>query len=206
LPQCAGVGCGLVRVVAGEERARKVFCLEGPPGYGETSRLGSRDPVDGGTSAGHMVARRARRSRGRSSWCKVAVEQEAWREAGPSTRGLVVCQQNHRRTVSWFGPQNQVRRPNTRRDRMACVGRTRGAAKAWPSDGKTHKHYINAPLWVVSQVVELGVTRVISHTGGARYISHECVWMAPSLRDLGFHSPPPFHFLFFLDHFVLLFL
>jgi hypothetical protein len=22
--------------------------------------------------------------------------------------------------------------------------RTRGAAKAWPSDGKTHKHYINA--------------------------------------------------------------
>jgi hypothetical protein len=33
---------------------------------------------------------------------------------------------------------------------MACVGRTRGAAKAWPSDGKTHKHY-------VSPVVELGV-------------------------------------------------
>jgi hypothetical protein len=40
---------------------------------------------------------------------------------------------------------------------MACVGRTRGAAKAWPSDGKTHKHYINAPTWVVSPVVELGV-------------------------------------------------
>jgi hypothetical protein len=44
-----------------------------------------------------------------------------------------------------------------RRDRMACVGRTRGAAKAWPSDGKMHKHYINAPAWVVSPVVELGV-------------------------------------------------
>jgi hypothetical protein len=26
---------------------------------------------------------------------------------------------------------------DTRRDHMACVGRTRGAAKAWPSDGKT---------------------------------------------------------------------
>jgi hypothetical protein len=38
---------------------------------------------------------------------------------------------------------------DTRRDHMACVGRTRGVAKAWPSDGKTHKHYINAPAWVV---------------------------------------------------------
>jgi hypothetical protein len=36
-------------------------------------------------------------------------------------------------------------------------GRTRGAAKVWPYDGKTHKHYINAPAWVVSPVVELGV-------------------------------------------------
>jgi hypothetical protein len=52
LAQCAGVGCGIVCVVAGEERARKVFSLEGPPGDGETSRLGSRDPVDGGTRCG----------------------------------------------------------------------------------------------------------------------------------------------------------
>jgi hypothetical protein len=46
---------------------------------------------------------------------------------------------------------------DTRRDHMACVGRTRGAVMAWPSDGKTHKHYINAPAWVVSPVVKLGV-------------------------------------------------
>jgi hypothetical protein len=52
LAQCACVGCGLVRVVAGEEWARKVFILEGPSGDGETSRLGSRDPVDGGTRCG----------------------------------------------------------------------------------------------------------------------------------------------------------
>jgi hypothetical protein len=52
LAQCAGVGCGLVRVVAGEERARKVFSVERPPGDGETSRLGSTDPVDGGTRCG----------------------------------------------------------------------------------------------------------------------------------------------------------
>jgi hypothetical protein len=52
LAQCAGVGCDLVHAVAGEERARKVFSLEGPPGDGETSRLGSRDPVYGGTWCG----------------------------------------------------------------------------------------------------------------------------------------------------------
>jgi hypothetical protein len=52
LAHCAGVGCGLVRVVAGEERARKVFSLEGSLGDGETSRLGSRDLVDGGTRCG----------------------------------------------------------------------------------------------------------------------------------------------------------
>jgi hypothetical protein len=55
---------------------------------------------------------------------------------------------------------------DTRRDRMACVGRTRGAAKAWPSDGKTHKHYRNAPAWVVSPVVELGVVESFSTPAG----------------------------------------
>jgi hypothetical protein len=55
---------------------------------------------------------------------------------------------------------------DTRRDRMACVGRTRGAAKAWPSDGKTHKHYLNAPAWVVSPVVRLGVVESFTTPAG----------------------------------------
>jgi hypothetical protein len=55
---------------------------------------------------------------------------------------------------------------DTRQDRMACVGRTRGAVKAWPSDGKTHKHYINAPAWVVSSVVELGVVESFTTPAG----------------------------------------
>jgi hypothetical protein len=46
------VGYGLVCVVAGEERARKVFNLEGSSGGGKTSRLGSRDLVDSGTRCG----------------------------------------------------------------------------------------------------------------------------------------------------------
>jgi hypothetical protein len=55
---------------------------------------------------------------------------------------------------------------DTRRDRMACVGRTRGAAKAWPSDGTTHKHYLNAPTWVVSPVVKLGVVESFTTPAG----------------------------------------
>jgi hypothetical protein len=55
---------------------------------------------------------------------------------------------------------------DTRRDRMACVGRTWGAAKAWPSDGKTHKHYLNAPKWVVSPVVKLGVVESFTTPAG----------------------------------------
>jgi hypothetical protein len=56
---------------------------------------------------------------------------------------------------------------DTRRGLMACVGRTRGAAKAWPSDGKTHKHYINSPALVVSPVVELGVVESFPTPAGA---------------------------------------
>jgi hypothetical protein len=41
-----------------------------------------------------------------------------------------------------------------------------GCAKAWPSDGKTHKHYINAPVWVVSPVVELGVVESFTTPAG----------------------------------------
>jgi hypothetical protein len=133
--------------------------------------------------------------------------QETWREAGPSTRGLVVCPQNHRRTVSWFGPQNQVRRPNTTETgsrrveklrsgghaagshglRREDVGYSEGVAVRWQDPQKLHK----CPCMgcIASSCVR--GSRVIFHTSGTRYISHECVWKALSLRDLGFHFPPP---------------
>jgi hypothetical protein len=174
LAQCAGVDCGLVRVVVGEEWARKVFSLEGPPGDGETSRLGSRDPVDSRTRCGphggdtsttkswtiEMVhgGGRVKRLGGRPDQAR-----GVWWFAHKTIGGRFLCLGLKTKSE---GPTRRRRDPgvsgsfeaeDTRRDRMACVRRTRGAAKAWLSDGKTHKHYLNAPAWVVSPVVELGV-------------------------------------------------
>jgi hypothetical protein len=183
LAQCAGVGCGLVRVVAGEERARKVFSLEGTPGDGETSRLGLRDPVDSGARCGPHSGEtskpkswtietvhgggRVKRLGGRPGRAR-GVLWFAQKTIGGRFLGLGL------KTIS-EGPTRQRRdsgvpgsfeAEDTRQDRMACVGRTRGEAKAWPSDGKTHKHYINAPAWVVLPVVELGVVKSFTTLAG----------------------------------------
>jgi hypothetical protein len=58
----AGVGCGLSCVGAGEERARKVYSLQGLRGVERQAGLtrGTRGPA--GSSAGHMVERKARQS------------------------------------------------------------------------------------------------------------------------------------------------
>jgi hypothetical protein len=174
LAQCAGVGCGLVRGVAGEERARKFFSLEGPPGDGETSRLGSRDPVDGGTrcgphggetsktkswtiepvhGAGRVKVLGRRPSRAREVWW-LADKTIGGRFLG---LGLKTKSEDPTRRRRDPGVSGSFEAEDTRRDHMACVGRMRGAAKAWPSDGKTHNHYINALAWVVSPIVKLGV-------------------------------------------------
>jgi hypothetical protein len=169
LTQCVGVGCGLVRVVVGEERARNVFSLEGPPGDGETSRLGLRDPVDGGTRCGPHGGDTSKTK----SWTIKPVHG-----AGRPGRARGVWWFSHKTIGGWFlslglktksedptrrrrdpGVSGSFKAEDTRRDRMACVGRTRGVAKAWPSDGKTHKHCINAPAWVVSPVVQLWVVK-----------------------------------------------
>jgi hypothetical protein len=48
----------------------------GPLRSGETSRLGLRDPEARGSSAGRMVAKKARGSRDRS-WCTVAAHNQS---------------------------------------------------------------------------------------------------------------------------------
>jgi hypothetical protein len=63
-PSIAGAGCGLICVGAGEEWARKVYALRGLRGVERQVGLtrGTRWPA--GSSAGRMVARKARRSCG----------------------------------------------------------------------------------------------------------------------------------------------
>jgi hypothetical protein len=152
LAQCAGVGSSLVRVFAGEERAQKVFSLEGPPGDRETSRLDSRDPVDGRTRCRPHVGETSKTK----SWTIEPVHGggRVKRLGGRPGRARVVWWFAHKTIGGRFlglglktkseGPARRRWDPgvsgsfeaeDTRRDRMACVGRTRGAAKAWPSDG-----------------------------------------------------------------------
>jgi hypothetical protein len=62
-PSIEGAGCGLICVGVGEEWARKVYALWGLRGVERQAGLtrGTRWPA--GSSAGSMVARKARRSR-----------------------------------------------------------------------------------------------------------------------------------------------
>jgi hypothetical protein len=142
-----------------------------------------RDPVDSGTRCGSNGGDTSKTK----SWTSEPVHgggRVKWFGGRPN-RARGVCWFAHKTIEGRFlglglktkseGPTRRRRDPgvsgifeaeDTRRDRMACVGRTWGAAKAWPSDGKTHKHYLNAPAWVVSPVVKLGVVESFTTPAG----------------------------------------
>jgi hypothetical protein len=146
----AGAGCGLICIGAGEEWARKVYALRGLRGVERQVGLtrGTRWPA--GSSAGRMVARKARRS-GRPELVQGSGSRPE------STSG--VCSgspENHR--VTWLSHKTKtggsvgedgirVRRKSSMpadawRDRRACVGRTRSAATAWPCDEEYYMTYL----------------------------------------------------------------
>jgi hypothetical protein len=142
LASIAGAGCSLICIGAGEEWARKVYALRGLRGVERQVGLtrGTRWPA--GSSAGRMMARKARRSR----------RPEPVQGSGSrpeSARGVCGGSPENRR-VTWLshktktgglagGDGIRARREalmsaDAWRDHRACVWRTQSAATAWPCD------------------------------------------------------------------------
>jgi hypothetical protein len=141
-PSIAGAGCNLICVGAGEEWARKVCTVRGLRGVKRQVGLtrGTRWPA--GSSAGHMVARKARRSHGQ--------EPVQGRGSRPESACGVCGGSPKNRGVTWLSHKTKtrgsagedgirVRRETSMpvdawRDRRACVRRTLSAAMAWSCD------------------------------------------------------------------------
>jgi hypothetical protein len=137
-PSIAGAGCGLICVDAGEEWVRKVYALRGLRGVERQVGLtqGTRWPAV--SSAGRMVARKARRSRrpepvqGSGS----QLESARW-VCGGSAENCWVTWLSHKTKTGGLAGGDGIRARREAsmsvdawRDRKACVGRTRYAATA----------------------------------------------------------------------------
>jgi hypothetical protein len=141
-PSIAGAGCDLICVGAGEEWARKVYALWGLCGVETQVGLtqGTRWPA--GSSAGLMVARKARRSRRPEPVLGKGSRPEPARGVcGGSLENCQATWLSHKTKTggSAGGDGIRARREasmpaDSWRDRRACVGRTRSAATVWPCD------------------------------------------------------------------------
>jgi hypothetical protein len=141
-PSIASAGCGLICVGAGEEWARKVYALRGLRGVERQVGLtrGTRWPA--GSSAGRMVARKARRSRRPEPVQGSGSRPESARGVcggSPENRQVTWLSHKTKTGGSAGREETQVRREalmpaDAWRDRRACVGRTRSAATAWLCD------------------------------------------------------------------------
>jgi hypothetical protein len=135
-PSIASAGCGLICVGAGE--ARKVYALRGLRRVERQVGLtrGTRWPT--GSSAGRMVARKARRSHQLESVQGSGSRPESTcGDCGGSPENGRVTWLSHKTKTegSAGGDRIRARREASMpadawRDRRACVGRTRSAATA----------------------------------------------------------------------------
>jgi hypothetical protein len=142
LQNIAGAGCGLICVGAGEEWARKVYALRGLQGVERQVGLtrGTRWPA--GSSTGHMMARKARRSHQPEPVQGSGSQPESARgvcSGSPENRRVTWLSHKTKTGDSAGGDGIQACREASMpagawRDRMACVGRTRSAATTWSCD------------------------------------------------------------------------
>jgi hypothetical protein len=134
----AGVGCGLICVGAGEEWARKVYALRGLRGVERQVGLTQRTQWPAGSSAGRMVARKARRSRRPEPVQGSGSRPESARGVcggSPENRQVTWLSHKTKTGGSAGGDGIRARREASMpadawRDRRACVGGTRSAATA----------------------------------------------------------------------------
>jgi hypothetical protein len=141
-PSIAGAGCGLICVGVGEEWARKVYALRGLRGVERQVGLtrGTRWPA--GSSAGRMVARKARRSRRLEPVQSSGSQRESARGVcGGSPENRRVTWLSHKTKAGGLAGGDGIRArreasmpADAWRDHRACVGRTQSAATAWPCD------------------------------------------------------------------------
>jgi hypothetical protein len=141
-PSIAGAGCGLICVGTCEEWVRKVYALWGLRGVEKRVGLtrGTRWPA--GSSAGRMVARKARWSH-RSEQVQGSGSQpeSAHEVCGGSLENRLVTWLSHKTKTGGSAGGDGIRvrweasmPADAWRDRRACVGRTQTAATAWPCD------------------------------------------------------------------------
>jgi hypothetical protein len=129
-PSIAGAGSGLICVSAGEEWARKVYALRGLRGVERQVGLtrGTRWPA--GSSAGRMVARKARRSR-RSVPVQGSSSQpeSAHRVCGGSPENCWVTWLNHKTKTGGSAGRDGIKACQEASKRRTRVGIARLASR-----------------------------------------------------------------------------
>jgi hypothetical protein len=118
----------------------KCLCLAGLPRSGETSRPELRDQWPAGSSAGRMVARKARQShRPEPVQGSGSQPESAHGVCGGSPQNRQVTWLSHKTKIGGSAGGDGIRAhreasmpADARRDRRACIGRTRSAATTWP--------------------------------------------------------------------------
>jgi hypothetical protein len=100
LLEYAGAGCDLICVGVGEDQARKVYALRGLQGVERQVGSARGTQCLAGSSAGRMVARRARRSRG----------QEPMQGSGsrPESAHGVCSSSPQNRRVTWLSHKTKT--------------------------------------------------------------------------------------------------
>jgi hypothetical protein len=166
----------LICVGAGEEWARKVYALRGLRGVEGQIGLtrGTRWPA--GSCAGHIVARKARRSRGLEPVQSSGSRPESARGVcggSPENRRVTWLSNKTKTGGSAGGEGIRARREASMpadawRDRRACVRRTRYGATAWPCD-EEECYMTYLPLRGCFTTYMLGVVWSFAWPGGDSY-------------------------------------